>query len=146
MQVFEPIEKVDRFEKATWGENHGIFLDKKGRIYTCGTSVDGRLGLPDSNLPPKVSLPTQLTFGLPEPKGGSKVIEIQAGANHSMAIVRSGDIYTWGEGAMGRLGLGFIEETQETPNQHTPYKVENVFDTKAIVSASVGRVFSGLAM
>ena len=28
----------------------------------------------------------------------------------------------------------------------TPYKVENVFDTKAIVSASVGRVFSALAM
>ena len=76
MPVFEPIEKIDRFEKATWGESHGVFLDKKGRIYTCGTSSDGRLGLPDTNLPAKVSLPTQLTFGLPEPKGGAKVIEI----------------------------------------------------------------------
>ena len=29
-----------------------------------------------------------------------------------MAVTRSSDIYTWGEGAHGRLGLGYIEETR----------------------------------
>ena len=142
----EPIEKVEKFERVAWGESHGIFLDKKGRVYTCGASLDGRLGLPDKELPAHVKMPTQVTFGLPEPIGYSKAIDVQAGGSFTMTIVRSGDIYTWGEGALGRLGLGFIEETQDTPNQETPYQIENVFDSKSIVSASCGRVFSGVAL
>jgi len=27
--------------------------------------------------------------------------------NHSMAITENGDLYTWGVGANGRLGLGY---------------------------------------
>ena len=73
-------------------------------------------------------------------------MQIEAGGTHTMAVLRNADMYTWGEGALGRLGLGFIEKTQDTPNQITPYKIENVFDTKAISSVSVGRVISSVAM
>ena len=63
-----------------------------------------------------------------------------------MAILRNADMYTWGEGALGRLGLGFIEESQDTPNQTTPYQIENVFDTKSLTSVSAGRIITGVAM
>lgn len=52
------IEKVVKFECVSWGESHGAFLDRRGRIYTCGDSRDGRLGLPDKALPAFVKKPT----------------------------------------------------------------------------------------
>ena len=32
-------------------------------------------------------------------------------------------MYTWGEGALQRLGLGYIEELSATPDQETPYQI-----------------------
>jgi alpha-tubulin suppressor-like RCC1 family protein len=51
----------------------------------------------------------------------NKIIEIKVGSTHSLAITKKGDMYTWGEGSKCRLGLGFMHETQSTPDQLTPY-------------------------
>ena len=90
--------------------------------------------------------PTQITFGIPEPLGQDKVIDVQAGTAHTIAVIRGGEIYSWGEGSHGRLGLGFVEESKETPDQLTPYKMENVLDSKSIVRASCGGTMSGVVM
>jgi len=42
--------------------------------------------------------PTLITDGLPNSKK-KKIIEIKAGASHSIAIGRTGEIYTWGDGS-----------------------------------------------
>jgi alpha-tubulin suppressor-like RCC1 family protein len=63
-----------------------------------------------------------------------------------MAVIRGGEIYSWGEGSHGRLGLGFVEETKETPTQVTPYKMENVLDSKSILRAGAGATMSGVVM
>ena len=73
-------------------------------------------------------------------------MSVTAGYSHTVAISRSSDIYTWGEGSHQRLGLGFIEETRSTPNQETPYQVENVFDNKSVVTVSCGKTMSCLSM
>jgi alpha-tubulin suppressor-like RCC1 family protein len=74
------------------------------------------------------------------------VIEIKCGRFHSVAVSRRGDLYSWGEGSNCRLGLGFLEKTQSTPNQLTPYRIENVFDSNKVVTVSCGEFISGLAM
>jgi len=40
-------------------------VDKKGRVFSMGSSLNGRLGLPDTKIADVVKLPTQITLGLP---------------------------------------------------------------------------------
>ena len=126
-------------KQITWGESHCVIVDKKGRVFSMGSSLNGRLGLPDTKIADVVKLPTQITLGLPQPSSGSKIIHVTAGVAHTVAVTRSGDLYSWGDGSQQRLGLGYIEETRSTPNQETPYQIQNVFDTKAVLTISCGR-------
>ena len=91
-------------------------MDKKGRVFTFGLTQHGRSGLPDRDLPEELKIPTQVTYGFPVPSYQNKIVSVEAGYAHTMAVTRSSDIYTWGEGSQGRLGLGYIEETRQTPN------------------------------
>jgi alpha-tubulin suppressor-like RCC1 family protein len=111
-----------------------------------GSSNRGRLGLPNETLPEIMYKPTQVTYGLPEPSFNSKIIEVVTGHAHTLAITRQGDIYSWGEGSSGRLGLGYLNDSKNTPNQVVPHKIPNVFDNKNIVSASAGKILNGLVM
>jgi alpha-tubulin suppressor-like RCC1 family protein len=63
-----------------------------------------------------------------------------------MAISKSGELYTWGVGAYGRLGLGYLEDSTEIPNQTFPFKVPQVFDNSSVLSAGCGMLISGVAM
>ena len=139
-------EYISTVKSITWGESHGVLLDKKGRVFAFGSTLHGRSGLPDKELPEAIQRPTQVTYGFPKPSYHNKIISIVAGYSHTMAVTRSSDIYTWGEGSQCRLGLGFIEETRSTPDQETPYQMENVFDNKAVVTCGCGKTMSGLAM
>jgi alpha-tubulin suppressor-like RCC1 family protein len=38
------------------------------------------------------------------------IIDVQCGEQHSIAIGRDERVYSWGEGAMGRLGVGYDEK------------------------------------
>ena len=42
--------------------------------------------------------------------GGVKIVMVAAGAFHSMAVTADGDVYTWGSGKYGCLGLNDEEE------------------------------------
>lgn len=46
---------------------------------------------------------------------GRGVIDVQCGAYHSAAVTNAGEIYTWGPGGGGRLGLGHDEDTRSNP-------------------------------
>lgn len=85
-------------------------LDYQGRVFVMGDTGRGKLGLM-GKLKDKVELPTQVTYGLPSHKEiSNRIVEVFAGGNHTMAISKAGEIYTWGEGKSGRLGLGYLEE------------------------------------
>ena len=129
-----------------WGESHGVILDDKGRIFAMGLSSNGRLGLPDKELPEYVEQPTQVTFGLPYPTKQNKIIFMNSGNSHSIAVTKKGDLYSWGRGDTGALGLGYIEATQSTVDQETPYKIETVFDSKSVSSLACGKTMSGAVM
>ena len=58
---------LNEMKTISFGESHSVMLDTKGRIFTMGASVCGRLGLSDKELPDLVKWPTQVTFGLPKP-------------------------------------------------------------------------------
>ena len=85
-------------------------------MFSMGSSLRGRLGLSDREISAMIKHPTQITIGLPKPSFQSKIIHVDSGVSHSIAVTRAGDIYSWGEGSMQRLGLGYIEETNSTPD------------------------------
>ena len=60
-------EYVSQIKQISWGEGHGVLLDKKGRVFTFGFTDHGRSGLPDRDLPEALTVPTQVTYGFPVP-------------------------------------------------------------------------------
>ena len=60
-------EYISHIKSITWGESHGVLLDKKGRVFAFGSTLNGRSGLPDKSLPEEIQRPTQVTYGFPKP-------------------------------------------------------------------------------
>ena len=42
-------EYVNSVHSFTWGEQHGILLDLHSRVFACGRSLNGRLGLSETD-------------------------------------------------------------------------------------------------
>ncbi|XP_052152085.1 PH, RCC1 and FYVE domains-containing protein 1-like [Oryza glaberrima] len=94
------------FHKAVCGHTLTIGLTTSGHIFTAGSSVYGQLGNPnnDGRYPRLVE----------EKLGGGGVVEVACGAYHVAVLTQSGEVYTWGKGANGRLGHGDIAD-RKTP-------------------------------
>lgn len=91
------------------GEHHTIFLTSGGKVYACGRSDGGQLGLEeddeafmDREHPDFLSEPVQVKF--PDPV--DRVVHISAGIHNNMAVTIGGALYAWGEGTQGELGVG----------------------------------------
>ena len=77
------------------GLGHALFLLESGVVYSWGNGGNGRLGLgdlSDREQAVRVSL-------LP---GDVCVCAVQCGASHSMALLESGDLYSWGKNTQGQ--------------------------------------------
>lgn len=144
--LFKPKGTLSQIRSIEWGEEHGLMLDKKGRLFGMGRTNQGLLGLEDREFDEIITNPRQITFNLPPAGSANKIIEIKTGRFHSVAVSRKGQLYSWGEGSQCRLGLGFIEEQQTTPTQYTPYQLENVFDSNKVMTVSCGEFMSGVSM
>ena len=55
------------------------------------------------------------------------IVRVACGSYHSAAIAASGELFTWGRGAGGRLGLGHTED-QLTPALVTALKPNKIVD------------------
>ena len=71
-----------------------------GRLWAWGGGSHGQLGLGDTN---NRLVPTLV--GTEEVFGGSQVRTISCGHEHTLAVTEAGELWAWGQGAQGRLGL-----------------------------------------
>jgi len=106
------------------GGAHSMALDANGNVWTWGNGGNGRLGHGgnvDENHP-------RMITGI---LGFSNIIAISAGNAHSMALDRSGNVWTWGHGGSGRLGHG------GTNNEYRP-RIITVFNDILAITAGSG--------
>jgi regulator of chromosome condensation len=98
------------------GNHHTLFLTSEGKVYACGRSNAGQLGLEDDDVafkdridPDFVPEPVLVTF--PDPDDA--IVNISSGLHNNMAITKSGALYCWGQGMQGELGVP--DEEVRTP-------------------------------
>eukprot|EP01063_Lacrimia_lanifica_P039107 TRINITY_DN84_c0_g1_i1.p1 TRINITY_DN84_c0_g1~~TRINITY_DN84_c0_g1_i1.p1 ORF type:complete len:1355 (+),score=482.56 TRINITY_DN84_c0_g1_i1:700-4764(+) len=83
------------------GASHSMTLTAGGRLYTWGSNYHGQLGIEDTTIQMAV-LPTRVAT--PERPLVESITCITAGAYHSVVMVDTGRLYTWGWNYHGQLG------------------------------------------
>jgi hypothetical protein len=100
------------------GENHSLAVTSSGQLYAFGYNAYGELGSAP-NILRTYADPTPTLVTLPGQSGA--VTQIAAGANDSLAVTSSGQLYAFGLNAAGELGSATNNGTSN-PNP-TPTRV-----------------------
>ena len=96
--------KPDQVVAVATGRYHTVVAMRSGKVWAMGCNSEGQLGVGRGS--EWVSGP-QLLTGLPP-----DVVQLAAGAGHSLARTERGEVWVWGSNTEGQLGLG--EDSEET--------------------------------
>ena len=113
---------------AVGGGSHTLIRTEDGRVYSFGYGRHGQLGHGNTK---GLLTPTLIET----PLEGEFVVQVACGSYHSMALARSGRLYTWGHGRHGRLGH------ESDKDQTIPCIVQGL-DGKTVVQISSNYVHS----
>eukprot|EP00438_Fugacium_kawagutii_P020669 Skav217592 [mRNA] locus=scaffold3512:89584:92656:- [translate_table: standard] len=98
------------------GVCHSLALTRLGRIWSWGGFLYTGHGEDDD-----IEAARELDD---EELKGRCIVEIAAGRFHSLALASTGEVFSWGAGSLGRLGLGnSIEDDLKTRDQPTPMQI-----------------------
>ena len=96
--------KPDQVVGVATGRYHTVVAMRSGLVWAMGCNSEGQLGVGRGS--EWVSGP-QPVSGLP-----ADVVQLAAGAGHSLARTGRGEVWVWGSNTEGQLGLG--EDSEET--------------------------------
>lgn len=94
--------------QITSGDNHSCVLTKGGEIYCWGDNSVGQLGLGNTT---SSTTPVKLT------SPALKYVQISAGSNHTCALTEDSQVYCWGLGTSGQLGVGKVTTTDQASGE-----------------------------
>ena len=127
------------------GGSHSLFVDKAGRLHTCGSA---RLGSPvlghalepdaDPDFLHKIGPPT------PVPSMQRRIVCVASSYAHCLALSAEGEVYAWGSGDDGVLGHG-DEISRAVPSRiETLSRIESIATGPRVCAAvnAEGRLFT----
>jgi alpha-tubulin suppressor-like RCC1 family protein len=128
------------------GRKHTLVLTEDGEVLSCGVGEYGRLGTGSTS--------DSSIFETVEALAEEDIVQIEAGASHSMALTIDGSVYTWGRNDRGQLGMRdsnmdiysteayprVIEDTANTKPEHRAVCIAAGEDRSAYVTAD-GRLY-----
>ena len=100
-------DKESQITQIYKGKYHLIKLTQDGKVYGCGESYFGVVGLGGSLKAEKPVIIPNLS--------NKKIVQIACGMYHSLALSREGDLYSWGMGFEGQLGLSAQYKSVSSP-------------------------------
>ena len=116
--------------RAAAGDRHSLFIDGEGRLSSCGgEGAPGLLGHGEGVT--RLNTPTRL----PSTLSGERAVSVSAGAYHSLALTSSSAVWSWGQGGLGALGHGDLQD------QWQPTKIA-AFAGQSVVAVSAGHEHS----
>ncbi|GIG35289.1 RCC1 domain-containing protein [Cellulomonas pakistanensis] len=129
------IEATDppAFVQVSTGDAHTLAVTADGVVHAWGTGGLGQLGLGDVT---EALEPTPIDRAAFD---GDDVVEVAAGADHSIARTRGGAVYTWGGNWYGQLGLG---PGAGLGGSATPARVALPAGAGAVVQVDAGQHFA----
>ncbi|XP_019051441.1 PREDICTED: ultraviolet-B receptor UVR8 isoform X1 [Nelumbo nucifera] len=106
-----------RFSQVALGWNHALLLTGEGEVLMLGGNHHGMLSDPQTSRQQHSPVLDSSSVGSAEDSmglilakvcglDGTRVLEIAAGAEHSVLVTENGVVMTWGWGEHGQLGLG----------------------------------------
>jgi hypothetical protein len=112
------------------GFAHSLALTSTGQLYAFGSNELGQLGSAGNSGTTNPTPPTPVVL----PGASGPVIQIAAGAFHSLALTATGQLYAFGQNSSGQLGT---ESGAATPNP-TPVLVGLPASTGPLVQIAAG--------
>ncbi|XP_036391158.1 probable E3 ubiquitin-protein ligase HERC1 isoform X2 [Megalops cyprinoides] len=109
-------------KKVACGTQFSVALTKDGNVYTFGQ--DRLIGLPEGRAR-NHNRPQQVPA-----LSGIFIEDIAVGAEHTLALSSTGDVYTWGSNSEGQLGLGHTNHVRE-PTLVTTLQGKNIHQISA---------------
>ena len=145
---------TNQIKEISAGTVHNLALTQDNKLFSWGSSQGGQLGLPEKYLISQpnyqtsffLSTPKQISI-LSETKKLENIKSISCGEAHSLALTDKGEVYSWGFGSNGQLGLGFCEDSFEpgtglTKSRiFTPHLIKEL-DEEKIIDVKCGKTFS----
>ncbi|KAJ3675221.1 hypothetical protein LUZ60_004263 [Juncus effusus] len=119
----QPVKALQglRIRQIACGDSHCLAVTVDGQVLSWGRNQNGQLGLgtaEDSLLPQNI-----------QAFEGISVKMVAAGAEHTAAVTEDGELYGWGWGRYGNLGLG------DRNDRLTPQKVNSIQGERMVVVA-----------
>ena len=94
-------------KKVACGEEHSAFIATSGHVYSMGNNSEGRLGLGNNSLK---SSPSPCLVEALHPY---KCVDVDCGWGHTLALTSEGEVFSWGVGEYGALGIRSTESQWE---------------------------------
>jgi len=96
-------------KQISCAEDHSAFITTNGSLFSMGNNSEGKLGLNDHSI--RISTIPRLVEAIRE------VTHVSCGQGHTVAVNKNGEVYAWGQGKYGVLGIGSLK------SQWMPIKV-----------------------
>ncbi|EDV29146.1 uncharacterized protein TRIADDRAFT_20215, partial [Trichoplax adhaerens] len=93
-------------KQAVCGDEFTLFLSDNGALYSCGSNYYGCLGLEENEENEEDDDGYVLSPTAIELFSNIKISQITCGESHVLALTDDKEVYSWGCGEFGRLGLG----------------------------------------
>ena len=101
------IDKMGHLQQIACGRDHTLNLTRDGDVFSQGCGIYSAAGHGGSR--------EALTPAILKPLRDKRVIKIACGESHSLILTDKTDIYAWGRGFEGQLGLSKTIEVASTP-------------------------------
>ena len=127
-QKVQDVAKMGHIQQISCGRDHVLKLTRDGDVFSYGSgrfSVAGHGGSREA-LSPMILKPLQ----------DKRVVKIACGESHSLILTADADVYAWGRGFEGQLGLAMSIEVASTP------QYVKAFYGRPVANVEAGAYFS----
>jgi hypothetical protein len=89
------------------GRNHSLHLTRDGDVFSYGSGVQCAVGHGGAR--------SEFTPTILKPLRDKRIIQIACGEHHSLVLTDKADVYAWGRGFEGQLGISKSVQIASTP-------------------------------